>query len=103
VSTLETPLVELIFDRLVADGVPAKTADVVLAALAGDDDLAAVLIGQPPRLDLDTAGAGKPRPHIYLASVTVSGFRGVGPDWGFNVPGWAGGWVLGCVRCACVT
>lgn len=79
-STLETPLVELIFDRLAADGVPAKTADVVLAALTGDDDLAAVLSGQPPQLDLRTAGAGKPRPHIYLASVTVSGFRGVGPE-----------------------
>jgi hypothetical protein len=80
VSTLETPLVELIFDRLLADGVPAKTADVVLAALAGDDDLASVLIGQPPRLDLQTAAADKPRPHIYLSSVTVAGFRGVGPE-----------------------
>jgi len=80
VSTLEAPLIELIFDRLAADGVPAKTADVVLAALAGDDDLAAILSGQPPRLDLQTGGADKPRPHIYLSSVTVAGFRGVGPE-----------------------
>lgn len=78
--TQDEPLVELLFDRLATDGVPDETADVVLAAMSGDDDVQAALAGRPTRLDL----AGRPtiakRDHIYLAAVTVAGFRGVGPE-----------------------
>jgi ABC-type lipoprotein export system ATPase subunit len=74
------PLIDLIFDRLAADDVPVPVCEAVLAALAGDEDLAEALAGRPPSLD-----AGPPaddpaaHPHLYLSSVTVAGFRGVGP------------------------
>jgi energy-coupling factor transporter ATP-binding protein EcfA2 len=76
----EEPLLDLLFDRLAADAVPNDTADIVLGALCGDDDLAAALAGQPTKLDLRRANADKPENHIYLSSVTVAGFRGVGPE-----------------------
>ncbi|MBM0237998.1 AAA family ATPase, partial [Micromonospora sp. ATA32] len=74
------PLIELIFDRLAADGVPDDTAEVVLAALGGDDDLAAALAGTPTSLDLRSPAADEPDKRIWLTSVTVAGFRGVGPE-----------------------
>ncbi|MCL7456232.1 AAA family ATPase [Micromonospora sp. MSM11] len=74
------PLVELIFERLTADDVPDHTAELVLAALSGQDDLAAALDGRKtslePALPTDEAPAGR----IWLSSVTVAGFRGVGPE-----------------------
>lgn len=74
------PLVELIFERLAADDVPDHTAELVLAALSGQDDLTAALDGGTTSLDLavptDEALAGR----IWLSSVTVAGFRGVGPE-----------------------
>ncbi len=74
----EEPLVELLFDRLAADAVPDDTAEVVLAALSGSDDLAAALAGEPATLD-SRRPAG-PAPRAHLASVAVAGFRGVGPE-----------------------
>ncbi|MFG2010595.1 AAA family ATPase [Micromonospora sp. NPDC048868] len=62
------------------DDVPDHTAELVLAALSGQDDLAAVLDGGKTSLDLavpsDEAHTGR----IWLSSVTVAGFRGVGPE-----------------------
>ncbi|MEE3922109.1 hypothetical protein V2I01_38900 [Micromonospora sp. BRA006-A] len=62
------PLVELIFDRLAADRVPDDTAEVVLAALTGEADLAAALAGAPtalsrsaPRRTSRGSGSGSPR------------------------------------------
>ncbi|WP_433288333.1 AAA family ATPase [Micromonospora sp. CA-244673] len=74
------PLVELIFDRLAADRVPDDAAEVVLAALSGEDDLAAALAGAPTALEPQRAAADEPRERIWLSSVTVAGFRGVGPE-----------------------
>lgn len=74
------PLVELIFDRLAADRVPDETAEVVLAALAGETDLAAALAGEPTALEPQRTAADEPRKRIWLSSVTVAGFRGVGPE-----------------------
>jgi energy-coupling factor transporter ATP-binding protein EcfA2 len=74
------PLVDLLFDRLAADDVPDDTAEVVLAALAGEAELAAALAGKPTSLDLRSPGADEPPAHIWLSSVTVAGFRGVGPE-----------------------
>mgnify|MGYP001282237988 CR=1 FL=1 len=78
--TNERPLIELIFDRLAADAVPDETAEVILAALSGDDELADALAGRPPQLDTQRATGGQTRDAIYLSSVTVAGFRGVGPQ-----------------------
>lgn len=74
------PLVELIFDRLAADDVPDDTAEVVLAALSGDTDLAAALAGEPTDLALRSPVTDEPDKRIWLSSVTVAGFRGVGPE-----------------------
>ncbi|MEU2613102.1 AAA family ATPase [Micromonospora sp. NPDC007271] len=74
------PLVELIFDRLAADRVPDDTAEVVLAALSGEADLTAALAGVPTVLAPQRTAADEPREAIWLSSVTVAGFRGVGPE-----------------------
>ncbi|PWU56295.1 hypothetical protein DLE60_26515, partial [Micromonospora globispora] len=74
------PLVELIFDRLVADDVPDDTAEVVLAALSGEADLDAALAGEPTALEPQRSVADEPREQSWLSSVTVAGFRGVGPE-----------------------
>ncbi|MBQ1075448.1 AAA family ATPase [Micromonospora sp. C31] len=74
------PLVELIFERLTADDVPDHTAELVLAALSGQDDLAAALDGRTTRLDLAVPTDEAPAGRIWLSSVTVAGFRGVGPE-----------------------
>jgi len=75
---------ELIADRLAQSGPPGLAADLVLAAMLGDDDLAATLSdtqGTGP-----TAGASQPAPtaaepaHLYLQSIVVEGFRGIGPQ-----------------------
>ncbi|MEU7971798.1 AAA family ATPase [Micromonospora sp. NPDC049089] len=75
------PLIELIFDRLAAaDDVPTETAELVLAALAGEEDLTAALAGTPTRLDPRSPADDGPAERIWLKSVTVAGFRGVGPE-----------------------
>ncbi|MFE9959159.1 AAA family ATPase [Micromonospora sp. NPDC005299] len=74
------PLVELIFDRLAADRVLDDTAEVVLAALSGEADLDAALAGAPTTLEPQRPTADEPRERIWLSSVTVAGFRGVGPE-----------------------
>ncbi|SCE99413.1 AAA family ATPase [Micromonospora mirobrigensis] len=81
------PLMELVFDQLADDdAVPADVADLVLAALAGDEDLAAALAGSPTRLDPRSPTGGDPTGQIWLRSVTVAGFRGVGEERTFDVP-----------------
>ncbi|MEU8047585.1 AAA family ATPase [Micromonospora echinofusca] len=74
------PLVELIFERLTADDVPDDTAELVLAALSGQDDLTAALDGGTTSLDLAAPADEAPTGRIWLSSVTVAGFRGVGPE-----------------------
>ncbi|MFF0120126.1 AAA family ATPase [Micromonospora arida] len=75
------PLIELIFERLAAaDGVPTETAELVLAALTGEEDLTAALAGTPTRLDPRSPADDGPAERIWLKSVTVAGFRGVGPE-----------------------
>ncbi|CCH19439.1 AAA family ATPase [Micromonospora lupini] len=75
------PLIELIFDRLAAAAdVPTETAELVLAALTGEADLTAALAGTPTRLDPRSPTGDDPAERIWLKSVTVAGFRGVGPE-----------------------
>ncbi|MFJ2085613.1 AAA family ATPase [Micromonospora chokoriensis] len=76
-----TPLIDLIFDRLAAaDVVPTETAELVLAALTSDDDLTSALAGTPTRLGHRSPTGDGPPERIWLKSVTVAGFRGVGPE-----------------------
>ncbi|MET7747849.1 AAA family ATPase [Micromonospora sp. NPDC005367] len=74
------PLVELIFNRLADDHVPDDTADLVLAALSGEADLAAALNGDTAGLNLSAPAPAEPPAQIWLSSITVAGFRGVGPE-----------------------
>ncbi|MFI7605875.1 AAA family ATPase [Micromonospora sp. NPDC049366] len=75
------PLVELIFNRLADDDtVATDTAELVLAALGGEDDLAAALRGDTTSLRLTDPAPAEPPPRIWLSSITVAGFRGVGPE-----------------------
>lgn len=74
------PLIEIIFDRLAQEAVPSSTADVVLAALSGADDIKAALDGKPTSLAGTHSEHSQPQDHIFLSSVTVAGFRGVGPQ-----------------------
>ncbi|TYB91841.1 AAA family ATPase [Micromonospora sp. WP24] len=74
------PLVELIFNRLADDQVPDDTAELVLAALSGEADLAAALDGDPTSLNLSTPAPAEPPAQIWLSSITVAGFRGVGQE-----------------------
>jgi energy-coupling factor transporter ATP-binding protein EcfA2 len=80
---MESALLDVVFDRLVADdGVSDEVRDIVLAACEGPDALSARLSGEAaPRVSLardDRTGEGEPA-GAYLRSVTVEGFRGVGP------------------------
>ncbi|MFC7247611.1 AAA family ATPase [Catellatospora aurea] len=76
--TPDEPLVELLLDRLAADGVADEITDVVLGAAGGDDELRAALDGRPTRPR--PAGDARRRTHVYLEAITVTGFRGVGPQ-----------------------
>ncbi|GAA2395448.1 hypothetical protein Cme02nite_55680 [Catellatospora methionotrophica] len=78
--THDEPLVELLFDRLATDGVPDDVAEVVLGAVGGDGDLRAALDTRPTRLDPAGEVPQQQRAHVYLDSVTICGFRGVGPQ-----------------------
>ncbi|MGS2619525.1 AAA family ATPase [Micromonospora sp. LZ34] len=74
------PLVELIFDRLTTEDVPDQTAELVLAALSGEADLAAALHGGKTSIGPGPSADEGSREQIWLSSVTVAGFRGVGPE-----------------------
>jgi len=73
---------ELIADRLDKSGPPGLAADLVLAAMLGDDELAATLsdtegTGPATPASESTSTAEEPA-HLYLQSIIVEGFRGIG-------------------------
>ncbi|MGH3305994.1 MAG: hypothetical protein ACRDOK_30920, partial [Streptosporangiaceae bacterium] len=73
---------DLIAAQLDQSGQLGRTADLVLAALLGGDDLDAVLTGTTRAGDkVPQAGptADAPLGGLYLRSVEVEGFRGIGP------------------------
>ncbi|MET8349011.1 AAA family ATPase [Micromonospora sp. NPDC005206] len=73
-------LLDQVFGRLAEDNVADDVVDLVLAAYVGDDQLAAVLAGEPVDLpERDPSTRPRPQP-LYLESITVAGFRGVGPQ-----------------------
>jgi recombinational DNA repair ATPase RecF len=75
---------ELIADRLEQSGPPGLAADLVLAALLGDDELAATISDTegtgPATTARQPAATAAETAHLYLQSVIVEGFRGIGPQ-----------------------
>jgi recombinational DNA repair ATPase RecF len=75
---------ELIADRLDQSGPPGLAADLVLAAMLGEDELAASI--SDTRGTSSGAQASQPAPvaaqtgHLYLQAMVVEGFRGIGPQ-----------------------
>ncbi|SIN35677.1 AAA family ATPase [Micromonospora cremea] len=73
-------LLDQVFDRLAESNVADDVIDLVLAAYVGDAALDGVLAGEAVDLpERDPALRPRPRP-LYLESITVAGFRGVGPQ-----------------------
>lgn len=73
-------LLDQVFDRLAEGSAPDDLVDLVLAAYVGDEQLAAVLGGEPVELPTrDPSTRPRPQP-LYLESISVAGFRGVGPQ-----------------------
>ncbi len=72
----------LVLDRLAASAVADSVGDLVIAALLGDDELAAAVecggTSIPARPTATADGSGVPAA-TYLKSVTVEGVRGIGP------------------------
>jgi predicted ATPase len=71
----------LIFDRLTETDLPGSVADVVVAALLGDEDLNAALDShgwQRPPMPQTTPTGNVPR--FFLRSIAVEGFRGIGAE-----------------------
>lgn len=80
-ALVNDPLLTILSERLDSD--PAMGSDsvaLVLAACEGADELEAVLIGGRARERKPGSEAPRPEePGAYLRSVTVEGFRGIGP------------------------
>jgi len=80
---------ELLFERVAADpALSGRSADLVVAAVEGDEALQAALEGEAaPGVAAD---ARQPRPDgmngIYLRSIRARGFRGVGPAVTLDLP-----------------
>ncbi|MEU8001141.1 AAA family ATPase [Catellatospora sp. NPDC049111] len=73
-------LQQLVLDKLAADGPGPDVTRLIIGAYAGDDQLTAAMAGAEADLPMP-AGTRAPRPSsLYLESVTVAGFRGVGPS-----------------------
>lgn len=71
----EDPL-ELLLERLGDAHLPTDVEDLVLAAVQGDDALAAAVSGTGPHRPTPTGAAGEV-PALYLTGITVEGFRGI--------------------------
>src|SRR4051812_18212353 len=73
----ETPALDLLVDRLSADGPASKIADLVLAAALGEEALGAAIGGEgvtPPALTNDPVDDP---PALFLSEIAVEGFRGI--------------------------
>jgi predicted ATPase len=71
-------LLDLLAKQLADAGVAEEVAELVRAAYTGDDALAAVLAGTPLDGGAGTGGPGRRPAALYLESVAVAGFRGIG-------------------------
>src|SRR5690606_9889363 len=75
-------LIDETLTALTEQALDAPVVDRVLAALGGEDSLAAVLEGgevdRPTSTDIPTEDVEAPG--AYLSSIKVEGFRGIGPQ-----------------------
>jgi energy-coupling factor transporter ATP-binding protein EcfA2 len=85
---MDDVLLGLVLQRLEDEPLPEASSDLLLAAMDGPEALASLLSGeteQRPSPGLES-GAIPPPAGAYLASLTVSGFRGVGPPATLDLP-----------------
>src|SRR5206468_8536652 len=74
-------LLGIVLGRLAESPLSDQAADLLLASLDGDESLSAQLTGQAQPRSPAPAVATSARPAgAYLRSLTVSGFRGIGPS-----------------------
>lgn len=64
---------------------PDRAKDFVLAAFEGDDAIASALAGECGTASADSAGSLPATADMYLCGIRVRGFRGVGPETGFEL------------------
>jgi recombinational DNA repair ATPase RecF len=79
---MEGTLQELLQERLTKDGMEPTTRALILAAVAGPASLQQVLEegkGEPDALWPEATGHPGAAVHAYLQSISVEGFRGIGP------------------------
>jgi class 3 adenylate cyclase/energy-coupling factor transporter ATP-binding protein EcfA2 len=81
-------LAQLLSDRFTADrSLTAEVRNLVVGAFRGPDELAAVLGGaEPEGLMAGPTGPASEPAGAYLGSVTVAGFRGIGPATRLELP-----------------
>ncbi len=72
-------LLDVLVERLAGAGLPDATADLVLAAALGENELNEALGGQSPTTPAPSASAAEDATakRTYLAGITVNGFRGI--------------------------
>jgi recombinational DNA repair ATPase RecF len=78
---------QLILDHLAKANLPQAATDLILAAMLGPEELTSVLGGAPPRRPRPAASGAPEREPMgtYLASIEVTGFRGIGPTATLNL------------------
>lgn len=79
---IDGPLLDIVIDRLTIVGLTSSTEDLVIAACEGPDALRAALGGTSPERPAPAPNqAAEPTEPLgaYLTSLTVEGFRGIGP------------------------
>jgi hypothetical protein len=75
----DATLADMVAARLDSSGLPSRVSELVLAALLGDNELSAVLSGRSEPAPAEPADAASAAPAgLYLKSVIVEGFRGIG-------------------------
>jgi hypothetical protein len=77
---MDDVLLGIVLRRLEEFPLPEQATDLLLAALDGDESLSAQLGGQAQPRSKATDITTAPTPAgAYLQSLTLSGFRGIGP------------------------
>jgi len=71
---------EIILSKLGSSSLSEPAADLIIAALIGEDELASAVSGEQVTAPSAPTAQGNLEPHrAYLRSITVEGFRGIGP------------------------
>lgn len=88
---MEITLYDQIVERLLADaGLDSLVVDLVDAACQGEAKLEQTLQGnsmqREPRVPAPASGEKQDPPGAYLKTITVAGFRGVGPEAQLDIP-----------------